>query len=166
MNDLCLHLKENFLPFYRGVYRRLSDEPSVDLTEKNVEELVGIIHSTEMRYEKALFEQKVSGIIVHTALDHILLNGNKRLSLILGYFCCHWYGFSLILLEGNFPRLIKGVVVGVGETLNQDKKSIFRQNAIEALAKEVKEYSIPRGESERPNEDLVAQLLRKTKGKV
>ncbi len=166
MNDLCIKISEDFQRFYRGVYEDLSDEPNVDLQSEDVEKLIGIVHSIEIGYLDENYSSKVSAIVIHTALDHILFNGNKRLSLILGYFCCHWFGYSMILMEGNFPRLIKSVVEGVSKTLDQDKKNTMRKNAIKALAKEIEEYSVPHEPMELPDQSLVGTFLRFIRGKI
>lgn len=143
MNTLKKSIESNFLNFYNKVYASLSKyEPADELTSENVNKLVSITHSMEMRFEGKSFEYIVSGIIVHTALDHILINGNKRLSLIFGYFCAWWYGYAMILTQRSFAKMIKQIVIEVGKEIDGSKKEETRLNAISALAMEIKDYSI------------------------
>ena len=144
MNDtLSDYIESYFSDFYHDVYNSLSmDEPADDLTKEDVYKLINIVHSMQMRFSEENYEVIVSGIIIHTALDHIILNGNKRLSLIFGYFCAFWYGHIIILMQGNFAKMIKEIVIEVGKESDGSQKGKIRLNAISALSKEIGDYSV------------------------
>ncbi len=165
MRDLCIGLKDNFVPFYQRVYKDLDPEPITDLTETAIEELVGIIHSVEIGFLEGPYQYKVSAIIVNTATRQILQNGNKRLSLILGYYCAHWFGYSMILLDGTFPQHIKTIVSDV-ERASHKQKDKIRLSAIEALANEIVDYSVPHTSSEPPDNGWLSKFIKTIKGKI
>lgn len=142
MTNLCSIIDSKFIEFYTDIYKFLdkSKEPIPLINIDDLGKIVGIVHSVELRYSKNRYEV-VGALIVHTAMDHILINGNKRLSLILAYFSAWYLGISMQLLESNFSTLIKQVIIESSKCSKSSTKRKVRENSIKAFANEIEEYS-------------------------